>query len=339
MSIRAQQLWFTAPLAVEVREASLQPEAHQVLVQTSCSAISAGTELLVYRNQLPAALALDSHITALREQQGYPLRYGYASVGRVIDCGSDVDPAWLDRRVFAFAPHASHHVAEPLALLPIPDAIPDEAAVFLANMETAVNLIHDGAPLLGEHVAVLGLGIVGLLTSALLAQFPLGALHGIDPQRQRRDLAATLEAMTAHDVSTIAQRETLHAQLAAQGGIDLLYELSGEPDALALALDLSGYCSRIVIGSWYGNKPCALPLGGAAHRNRLRIITSQVSTLAPELSGRWNKARRMDSTWAQLQRVQPQRFIDAREPLANAPELYRRLHERAQAPLQALFVY
>jgi threonine dehydrogenase-like Zn-dependent dehydrogenase len=186
---------------------------------------------------------------------------------------------------------------------------------------------------------VLGLGIVGLLTSALLAQFPLAALHGIDPQPLRRATLATLDGTFAHDVSSAAQRDALVAQLNAQGGVDLLFELSGEPQALALALDLSGYCSRIVVGSWYGSKSCALPLGGAVHRNRVSIVTSQVSTLAPALAGRWSKARRFDSTWAQLQRVQPQRWIDTRVPLTQAPELYRSLHERTQAPLQALFVY
>jgi threonine dehydrogenase-like Zn-dependent dehydrogenase len=288
---------------------------------------------------LPAALELDATLPALKEQHGYPLRYGYASVGHVIDCGKAGDPSWLGRRVFAFQPHASHYLAKPATLLPIPDATPDEAAVFLPNMETAVNFVHDGAPLLGECVAVLGLGVVGLLTSALLAQFPLAALHGIDPLPQRRATAATLTPMFTHDASTPAQCEALCAELNTKGGVDLLFELSGDPAALTLALNLSGYCSRIVVGSWYGGKSCSLPLGGAAHRNRIRILTSQVSTLAPALTGRWSKSRRFDSAWTQLQRVQPQRWIDARESLANAPDLYQRLHERTAAPLQALFIY
>jgi threonine dehydrogenase-like Zn-dependent dehydrogenase len=339
MSAHAQQLWFTAPHTVQIREALLTPTANEVLVQVHCSAPSAGTELLVYRDQLPAALELDPSLSVLREQSGYPLRYGYASVGHVITCGANIDPSWLGRRVFALQPHASHYLAEPATLLPVPDALPDEAAVFLANMETAINLVHDGAPLLDERVVVLGLGIVGLLTSALLAQFPLAALHGIDPQASRRASAATLVGMSTHEISTATQRDSLRARLGAQGNADLLFEVSGEPQALELALDLSGYCSRIVIGSWYGSKRCALPLGGTAHRNRVNILTSQVSTVAPALTGRWTKARRFDSAWTQLQRVQPQRWIDARLPLTSAPQLYQRLHQCTDAPLQALFVY
>ncbi len=51
---------------------------------------------------------------------------------------------------------------------------PLETACFLPNMETAVNLVQDGAPVLGERVLVLGQGVVGLFTTALLSEFPTG---------------------------------------------------------------------------------------------------------------------------------------------------------------------
>jgi len=54
------------------------------------------------------------------------------------------------------------------------------------------------------------------------------------------------------------------------------------------------YSGRVVIGSWYGSKPVQLDLGGAFHRSRIRLISSQVSSLAPELSGRWDKSRRFE---------------------------------------------
>src|SRR5690606_27917830 len=143
------------------------------------------------------------------------------------------------------------------ALPILPDSVSNEAAVFLANMETAINLVHDGAPLLGERVAVFGLGIVGLLTSAVLAQFPLASLQLIDPDLRRRTVAEKL------GLSAVAVPS--HAD----DGFDLMFELSGAPAALESALSVSGYCSRIVVGSWYGNKTCTLSLGGAVHRNRV----------------------------------------------------------------------
>jgi NADPH:quinone reductase-like Zn-dependent oxidoreductase len=87
-----------------------------------------------------------------------------------------VDPAWVNRLVFAFQPHSSHFLATPQELLPLPEGLPAEDAVFLPNMETAVNFVMDGNPRIGERAAVFGQGIVGLLTTALLARFPGGLL-------------------------------------------------------------------------------------------------------------------------------------------------------------------
>lgn len=340
---RAQQLWFTGIEQVEVREAIISaPGANELLVEVECSAISAGTEMLVYRGQIPNDMALDATIAALQDQQQYPLQYGYASVGIVKSLGANVDASWLGRRVFAFQPHASHFITTLANVIPVPADISAEDAVFLPNMETAVNLVQDGAPALGERVVVLGQGIVGLLLSSLLAQFPLEQLHGVDAIPVRRERALTLGVKTVFDPFSVADMLSLNKALAVTAntsGADLIYEVSGAPEALNLAVDLSGFASRIVIGSWYGNKTAPVALGGDAHRNRLRITTSQVSSLAPELSGRWDKARRFELSWQMLRSLRPSQLITHRAPLGDAPNLYQRLHRSPADILQAIFSY
>ncbi|TVP52687.1 MAG: oxidoreductase, partial [Halomonadaceae bacterium] len=98
-------------------------------------------------------------------------------------------------------------------------------------------------------------------------------------------------------------------------------------------------CSRIVIGSRYGNKPVSLDLGGEAHRNRLQLITSQVSTVAPALAGRWDKQRRFDLAWDMIRRIDPTQLITHTVPLEEAPSLYQQLHEGQQDMVQPLFHY
>lgn len=339
----AQQLWFTGIEQVEVRESIFTaPGAGELLVEVECSAISAGTEMLVYRGQIPNDMALDANIAALQDQQQYPLQYGYASVGIVKALGANVDNSWLGRRVFAFQPHASHFIATPANVIPVPADIGAEDAVFLPNMETAVNLIQDGAPALGERVVVLGQGIVGLLLASLLAQFPLTQLHGVDAIPLRRARALELGVKSVFDPFSAIDIASLKKALTDAGtstGADLIYEVSGVPEALNLAVDLSGFASRVVIGSWYGNKTAAVALGGDAHRNRLRITTSQVSTLAPELSGRWDKARRFELSWQMLRTLRPSQLITHRATLGDAPALYQRLHQSPAEILQAIFSY
>jgi threonine dehydrogenase-like Zn-dependent dehydrogenase len=195
---------------------------------------------------------------------------------------------------------------------------------------------------MGERVVVLGQGVVGLLLDALLARCPLQGLFAVDALALRRARALSLGVQAVFDPLDEAAVQALRAQLhegTGVAGADLIYEVSGAPQALNLALELSGYCSRIVIGSWYGSKSAPLALGGAAHRNRLRISTSQVSTLAPELAGRWNKERRFALCWDMLRRTQPQALITQRVPLRDAAELYRRLHESPADVVQAVFVH
>ena len=336
MSVLAQQLWFTAPQQVEVREQQLSvPTAGEVLVQTLCSAISAGTELLVYRGQLPADISLDATLVNLQQSTAYPLQYGYASVGRVVALGRKVDASWRDALVFAFQPHASHFLTTPANLIRVPDGIEPEAALFLANMETAVNLVQDGQPAIGEKVVVLGQGIVGVLLLQLLQQFPLAQLAAVDALADRRQRALAIGANTVADPTAVAELQ--HAL--SNNGADLVYEVSGVPTALNLAITLSGYASRIVIGSWYGNKSAAIELGGAAHRNRLQLITSQVSTLAPALSGRWDKQRRFDVAWQMIRQLNPQQWITQRAALTDASTLYQQIHNGRADLLQAVFTY
>jgi len=334
--VKASQLWFTAPYAVEVRDKELPaPAEHQVLVKTHYSAVSAGSELLLFRGQLPQAMALDSSLESLQQSADYPLQYGYACVGEVQQLGSAVDASWKGRQVFSFQPHASHFLAGVDELIQVPDGVSGRNSVFLPNMETAVNLVHDGRPLMGERVVVIGQGIVGLLLSALLARHPLASLAAVEKQQSRMELSKRLGVQSVH------MPEAMEADERPAGLIDadLIYEVSGHPDALNLAIAMSGFSSRVVIGSWYGSKSAAVHLGGEAHRNRLQIVTSQVSTLSPELTGRWNKQRRFSLAWEMIRQTNPEQLITHSVPISEAGDLYQQLHQEDPGITQLLFDY
>lgn len=343
LALKTDQLWFNGAREVEVRTQDLAaPKAGELLVKTFYSAISAGTEMLVYRGQLPAEMKLDATVEAMQQQSGYPLQYGYACVGQVIDTGMDVDASWLGKRVFAFQPHGSYFCVAAEHVIPVPDDIDAQAAVFLANMETAVNLVQDGKPAIGEHVVILGQGIVGLLLSSLLAEYPLAQLYALDTYSQRRTCALLQGVDQVCNPGSFMEVSALKQQLTRQQnfqGADLIYEVSGIPETLNLAIELSGYNSRIVIGSWYGNKSAIVALGGEAHRNRLDISTSQVSTIAPEHSGRWDKSRRFDLCWDMIRKVCPQQLITHRSKLEDAGTLYKQLDQSPETIIQAVFVY
>ena len=330
-----KKIFFTAPGRVEVRQTPLPPLAvGKVLVETICSAISSGTEMLVYRGQFPKDVT-DAHDT-LSSGLKYPTPYGYACVGRVVKISKELRHRWLDRLVFAFQPHTSRFIASTDELLPLPDGMSPETACFLPNMETAVNLVQDGAPLLGERVLVMGQGIVGLLTASLLAEYPLDKLVTVDRYELRRK-ALGVETLQRANVQTFSP--DLLEQAKIQDGYDLAFEVSGSPSALNDAIALTGFGGRVVIGSWYGEKQATLDLGGDFHRSRIKLIASQVSTITPGLSGRWDKARRFEVAWDALERIRPEKWVTHRFSLDETAEAYLQLDEHPQEAIQVILQY
>lgn len=337
--MKRRSIWFAAPHAAEVRESPI-PEAgpNEALVQTIVSAISPGSELLVYRGQAPEGLA-DETIAALGGAFGFPIRYGYAAVGRVVAVGPAAGDDWLGRLVFAFNPHESHFVAPVSALIPLPEDVTPETAAFLPNMETAVSFVMDGRPVIGEQVAVLGQGVVGLLTTALLTDLPLAALVTLDGYALRRDWSRRLGAHMALEPGELDEARRALQGLRDYAGADLTYELSGNPRALDAAVALTGYNGRVVVGSWYGRKRVEIDLGGAFHRAHMRIVSSQVSHLAPRWLGRWTKPRRLAVAWEMLRRHRPERLITHRLSLERAADGYRLLDESPGEAVQVVFEY
>jgi 2-desacetyl-2-hydroxyethyl bacteriochlorophyllide A dehydrogenase len=342
-SVKRLSLYFEAPYRVMVKQDSLPPlGSNQVLVETLASAISPGTELLIYRGQVPTDIALDETIPALRAPFTYPLKYGYASFGRVTAVGSAVASKWQGRYIFAYNPHESHFVATPEELIPLPPTLSSEEGTLLPNMETAINFLMDGRPLIGEQVLVFGQGVVGLLTTALLSQFPLASLVALDPIPLRREKSLSLGAYHALDPTGPDALSRLHGVLQEDRpyrGADLTYELSGNPAALDQAIAATGFNGRVVIGSWYGQKRASLSLGGRFHRSRISLISSQVSTISPALQSRWNRARRWQMALEMLQKLRPAHLVTHRFPIHEAAEAYQLLDQRPEEAIGIILTY
>ena len=333
---RRVSLVFAGPRRIDLVAESVEaPAPGQALVRTLTSAISAGTELLAFRGQLGPDTPLDETLGALgRATFAFPFRYGYASVGEVVAVGEGVEADWIGRRVFGFQPHATMFAAPVAELLRVPDGLDAERAALLAHMETAVNLVLDGAPLYGENVLVIGLGTVGLLTTALLARFPLAVLAAAEPLAHRAQAARALAAPRP----VVTGRDEIGRALEPRGA-DLIYELSGNPEALDDAIAAAGHEARVVVGSWYGDKRARVDLGGRFHRRRLRLVSSQVSHIGAALSARWDRPRRFDAAWSALGDIDVRALVSHRVPFEEAAAAYELLDQRPEQVMQVLLDY
>lgn len=355
----ARAVWFTAPNSVEI----IEDEANElqgsrlsdrgVEIRSICSGISAGTEMLLYQGKVPQNIPLDNWA----ENKGatgddslmirYPVKYGYCNVGRVVETGPDcleMSKKASGDIVFTFHPHETRFTTSESACTLIPKGMDPHLAVFLANMETAIGIVHDSEVRLGETVAIFGLGVVGLLIAGLLVRRSgAGCVVGIDPIPFRRKLAEECMGVRAafSTVDDGGGQPSLPLMLpdTVDGRPDLIIEVSGSPTALQQAIDLAGRETRIVVGSWYGDRESALNLGRTFHRNRIRMQSSQVSHINPSLSGRWDKRRRLALALSLLKEIPVSPLITDVFPFERAAEAYRKISEKPEETLQVILEY
>jgi 2-desacetyl-2-hydroxyethyl bacteriochlorophyllide A dehydrogenase len=321
-------VWFAGPRQVELRDEALPAIGPtDVCIRAVASAISHGTEMLVYRGQVPEGLEPD--LPTLRGSFAFPIKYGYASVGRVAEVGANVRALQCGDAVFSLHPHQAVYALSESLAIQLPAGLEPELGVFLANVETATNVVLDTAPRLGERVVVFGQGVVGLLITQLLRRTGIARLVVVDPLPHRRALALRLGADEALDDGAAASGEDF----------DLAIEASGHPTALDQALKAVIFGGTVVVCSWYGTKPVPLILGGAFHRRRLRIVSSQVSTIDAALQPRWTHQRRLAVALGLLPRLELQSLISHRFPLEQAADAYRLVDEHPEEVVQVVLTY
>jgi NADPH:quinone reductase-like Zn-dependent oxidoreductase len=277
-------LWYCGASKVEIRREVLgSPAAGEVRVKSLYSAISRGTESLVFSGRIPVSEFGRMRAPFMAGDFPFPVKYGYATVGRVEDGGGPLQ----GKKVFALHPHQTAFNIPAASVVVLPDEVPPHRAVLAANMETALNGVWDAVPGPADHIAVIGAGVVGSLVAYLCGRMPGTRVTLVDINPARAELASALGVRFA-------------APAQAEGDCDLVVHASGSPNGLSTALDLAGDEATVLEMSWYGDQVVTTPLGGPFHSRRLRLISSQVGSVAPSHRPRWSHQRRLSAALALL---------------------------------------
>jgi threonine dehydrogenase-like Zn-dependent dehydrogenase len=312
-----EAFWVLAPGRGEIRQSPLpEPGPGEVCVRALYSAVSRGTESLVWRGEVP-----ESEYPRMRApfQSGefpFPLKYGYASVG-VVESG---EPALLGQTVFCLYPHQSRYVVPASAVAPLPRGLPPGRAVLAANMETALNAVWDAAPGPGDRITVIGAGVVGALVAFLCARIPGTDVEIVDIDTGKAALAERFDCRFRDPDSASGER-------------DLLIHASGHPAGLRRALELAGVEATVLEMSWYGTREVALPLGGAFHSRRITLRSSQVGRLPPARAPRWDHRRRLEVALALLGDPRLDALLNSEGRFHDLPASMQRLASQPQGLL------
>jgi hypothetical protein len=280
----SQSLWYVGPGQAEIRTESLGPlPAESVQVRTLFSALSRGTESLVYCGLVPESEYVRMAAPWMGGAFPFPVQYGYSNVGRI-----EAGPAHLiGQLVFALRPHQTAYQAGLGEVISLPAGLSAERAVLAANMETALNAVWDAAPGPGDRIAVIGGGVVGCLVAYLWGHLPGAEVTLVDINPNRASIANALGV-------------GFTGPAAAPADCDVVFHCSATATGLTSAIAAAGDEAVVLELSWYGANPVEVPLGGAFHSRQIRLQSSQVGHIASSYRPRWTYQRRLQAAIGML---------------------------------------
>jgi len=245
------------------------PREGQALVRVSASLVSAGTERMVVefaeKSYLGKARSrpdlvkqtLDKAkregilptVKAVFNRLDQPMALGYSTAGTIVALGENMQGFKVGQRVACagggYATHAEYNVVPRNLLTPLPENLDFESAAFTTLGAIALHGFRLAQPQLGENVAVIGLGLLGLLTVQLAAAAGCRVL-GIDIDPRRVALASSL-------------------------GVDAVVRPQAESNAVVFTAN-RGFDSVIICADTSSNDP--VELAGVIARDRAKVVAT-----------------------------------------------------------------
>jgi 2-desacetyl-2-hydroxyethyl bacteriochlorophyllide A dehydrogenase len=280
--------------------------ARDVRVRALVSGISHGTELNLYRGTSAFAdrefdRVLRAFVAPDPPRPTYPAMLGYSLVGVVDEVGDAVTEVSPGDVVHAGTPHGEEAIVNldaPSAypIVRLPPGEPPRWALFVSLGAVALVAAHDAAIKLGDHVAVIGLGAIGLLLVQMARLAGAARVTAVDPVASRRDLALELGAHDAVDPAGAPDGTGAAIKRAGGRGLDAVIETSGTAAGLHDAIAAAGLGGRVVTVGFYQGGADAVRLGEEWHHNRLDMVSSIGAWGAPHRAyPAWDRPRVMQT--------------------------------------------
>lgn len=240
MVIMSHYIVFKEPFKVDIGiEEISELKPHEVLIRTSYTLISTGTELTAYSKSFPEGSAWSAYVK-------YPFRPGYCNVGSVVKVGENVKNFRVGDRVASPAGHVEYAVIDESKLVKVPDGVQDEMATFHTIASGVMNSVRSARVELGDSVGVIGLGLLGqfaTIFSRLSGAFPLIAM---DLSDFRLSLATTSGAHFTVNPAKENPHKVIE-NLTEKRMLDVVFEVTGNPEVIPWAIKLLRPMGRFIV--------------------------------------------------------------------------------------------
>lgn len=338
---------FTSSRTAEVvPEESQRLDADQVRIHTLYSGISAGTELTAYRGSNPyLKKEWDSDRRLFVDGSSsveYPVNgWGYEEVGVVAEVGANVTRVSVGDRIWGTWGHRSESIQseERASKRILSSRVDPRVGIFSQIGAIALNVILDADIHVGETVVVFGLGVPGQIV-AQLARLNGARVIGVDGIAARRDLALSLGIDEVLDPAQGGVAERVRA-LTDNRGADVCLEVTGNYHAMHEAIRTVAYSSRVCVAGFMQGEGAGLRLGEEFHHNRVAVVASQISGVAPALQHRWNQYRLASTAMrlAEEGKLRLTELISHELPVREAADAFAMLDARPQEALQVVLTF
>ncbi len=205
-----------------------------LLIQTRCSLISAGTERMLVSfakssllgkakkqpdkvKQVIEKIKTDGLLPTIHSvfaRLDEPLPLGYCNCGTVLGVGQGIEGFNVGDRVANNGPHAEIVCVPKNLCAKVPDNVSDEEAAFIPLASISLQGVRLLNPMFGETLVVFGLGLIGLICVQILRNCGCRVI-GIDVNADRLKLAENFGAETINAIDAV---DTIAGALARTNG-------------------------------------------------------------------------------------------------------------------------
>ena len=238
--MKALQVVFPAAGKVEVREGEIHdPEAGELLLQTTCSLISTGTECICLSGKFDAGTSWAGWVK-------YPFRPGYSLVGRVIKVGKDVKGFKEGDRVTCPHSHAQYALASAKNARLIPEGVSDEEGSWGTLAYITQHGFRKANVQLGDVVVVVGAGALGQLIVQYARTAGAGEVVAIDTAGPRLEMAGAHGA-TAKINKPVGEAVEELKRITGGRLADVVFDMTGHPAVFPAALKLPRKFGKFIL--------------------------------------------------------------------------------------------